>query len=212
MTTTLPRLSGPAALVCALVLAGCTGSGSDGAGSDAARASASAPATAAGPASSVSGSASSEGDDVEQESASAAGIDLDALAAPIATATVPAVVEGDPDATMEVSLLSLERDGETVIGTFSFTVDADGEEAGWLWDYLGGQSWRPFLVDTTNLTRHDVLMSPGTYAMTSSQGLKFRPGQTMYGFAAFAAPPADVTTLTVQLVEGAAPATAVELP
>lgn len=215
MTTAVPRLLTPMTLLCALALAGCSGADEPGAVDTTSPAASAAASTASAPgsASASSGSASSEGDDVEEQSAAAAGIDLHAVAEPIATATVPAVVADDPDATMEVALLDLERDGDTVIGTFSFTVDADGAaEARWLWDYLGDQSWRPFLVDTTNLTRHDVLMSPGTYAMTSSQGLKFRPGQTMYGFASFAAPPADVTTMTVQLIEGAAPATAVELP
>ena len=49
---------------------------------------------------------------------------------------------------------------------------ADAPE--WIWDYLGGQAWRPHLIDTQNLTRHDVLRQGVTFAMTDYQGVKFR--------------------------------------
>lgn len=146
-------------------------------------------------------------DDVTAQSAAAAGVDLNSLGEPIATVSVPAQVEGDPDATMDVSLYSLTRDGETVIGAYSFHVRSDtgSDDARWVYDYLGGQAWHPHLVDTQNLTRHDVLRQGATFAMTDYQGVKFRPGQTLFAYAAFAAPPADVTTMTVSLLDGAQP-------
>lgn len=151
--------------------------------------------------------AAPETDEVTEQSAAAAGIDLTDVGDPIATTTIPAVVSDDPDATMDVSLYSLERDGQTVIGTYSFHVSSDSEtqEAEWIYAYLGDTSWTPHLIDTQNLARHDVLLQAGVRAMTAYQGAKFRPGQTFFAYAAFAAPPADVTTMTASLVDGGAP-------
>lgn len=154
------------------------------------------------------------GDGTSAESAAAAGVNLAELGKPIASATMPANVIGDPDATMEVALYSLKREGKTVTGIYSFRVTSDTEgtdiaskgtgagDARRLWDYLGGD-WDPYLVDTVNLARHGVLKGEGSEAKTEPLRTTFRPGQTFYAFAIFAAPPADVTTMTVQLVDGA---------
>lgn len=152
------------------------------------------------------GSDAEDTDDVTAQSAVAAGVDLASVGDPIATVSVPAQVEGDPEATMDISLYSLTRDGETVIGIYSFTVRSEtgADDAEWIYDYLGKQGWVPHLIDTQNLTRHDVLRQGATLAMTDYQGVQFRPGQTLFAYAAFAAPPADVTTMTVSLVDGAA--------
>ena len=163
----------------------------------------------------TSGTAAPEGaaDTTSADSAAAAGIDLNALPAPIASAVVPATVEGDPQASMLVSLYSLTRDGKTLTATFSFTVTSDSASVRprWLYHYLGDSGWRPHLVDTINLTRHDVLGDIGGRAQTQHQGTKFLPGQTFYAYAAFAAPPSDVTTMTVSMVEGAPAATKVPI-
>ncbi|WP_192796696.1 hypothetical protein [Serinicoccus kebangsaanensis] len=150
--------------------------------------------------------------DVEADSAAAAGVDLSDVAEPLATATIPATVEGDPDAAMQVALHGLVRDGDVVVGTFSFEVDSDasGAQPRWIYHYLGDQSWQPHFIDTVNLTRHDVVSSSGKKAATDSQSFKFLPGQTAYAYAVFAAPPEDVTTVTLSLVEGA-PTAEVEL-
>lgn len=150
---------------------------------------------------------SAETQNVAQDSAAAAGVDLSDTSDPVATATVPAVVVGDPEATMDISLLSLSRDGKTLVGLFSFTVNSGKDsETDNLYSYLGAASWAPYLVDTTNLTRHDVLSDETgvTKAVTDSisSGL-FHPGQTTFGYAAFAAPPSDVSSMTVSLVDGA---------
>lgn len=147
-------------------------------------------------------------DDVTARSAEAAGVDLSAIGDPIATTTVPAVVEGDNEATMDVCLYSLTRDGETLVGAFSFQVNSEtgADDARRIYDYLGHHRWTPHLVDTTNLTRHDVLAQGSVLAMTDDLGVKFRPGQTLFAYAAFAAPPADVDTMTVSLVDSGAPA------
>lgn len=145
-------------------------------------------------------------DEVTDQSAQEAGVDPQSLPEPIGTVTVPAQVEGDPDATMDINLHSLTRDGKTLVGIFSFQVqsDSDTDEARWIYDYLGGQGWSPHLIDTVNLNRHDVLLHTGVKAMTDYQGIKFRPGQTLFAYAAFAAPPADVDTVTVSVVDGSA--------
>ncbi|MEI2776002.1 MAG: hypothetical protein V9G19_08525 [Tetrasphaera sp.] len=147
-------------------------------------------------------------DDAAADSAAAAGIDLTTLGEPIATAEIPASVEGDPKATMKVVLHSLTREGETLVGTYSFTLEstADPEKDAWLYDYLGDHSWSPHLIDPVNLARHDVLEADLKWAKTDSQGSKFGPGDTFYTYAAFAAPPAGVTSMTAILVEGAPPA------
>lgn len=151
---------------------------------------------------------------VSQESAAAAGINLAELGAPVATATVPATVDDDPDATMKVDFYGLKQDGQALIATYSFTVISDADhEADWLYTYLGGQSWRPYLIDTVNLTRHDVLRDkPGAIgAVTDSQGTMFRPGQTFYAYAAYAMPPEGVTTMTVDMAVGAPAVVGVEI-
>ncbi|WP_192498593.1 hypothetical protein [Ornithinimicrobium pratense] len=158
-------------------------------------------------ATSQSGSDAAEGtDDVTSQSAAAAGVDPSTLGEPIATVNVPAQVEGDPEATMDVSLYSLTRDGETVVGIYSFHVRSErgSDDARWIYHYLGSQGWEPHLIDTQNLTRHDVLRQGLTRAMTAHQGVQFRPGQTLFAYAAFAAPPEDVTTMTASLVDAGA--------
>ena len=157
-----------------------------------------------------SGAADSTADDasydVTARSAAAAGVDLAAVGDPIGTTTVPAVVEGDNAATMDVSLYSLTRDGETVVAVYSFHVNSEtgADTAKALYHYLGNRRWTPHLIDTTNLTRHDVLAGGTTQAMTDSQRAHFRPGQTLFAYAAFAAPPEDVDTMTASVVDGGA--------
>ena len=130
----------------------------------------------------------------------------------VATASVPATVEGDPDAALTVSLHELRRDGKRLIALVSFVVEsAEEDEAYWLYDYLGDEIWSPYLIDPVNLTKHTVLRNGAEQAQTDSQGAEFRPGQTLHGYAMFAAPPEDVTAMDVMLVEGATPATGVEI-
>ncbi|HLQ81677.1 MAG TPA: hypothetical protein VK122_11335 [Brachybacterium sp.] len=155
------------------------------------------------------GGASDGGEEVVDEEAP---IDLGELPEAVATASVPATVEGDPDAALTVSLHELRRDGKRLIALVSFVVEsAEEDEAYWLYDYLGDEIWSPYLIDPVNLTKHTVLRNGAEQAQTDSQGAEFRPGQTLHGYAMFAAPPEDVTAMDVMLVEGATPATGVEI-
>lgn len=156
------------------------------------------------------------GDPVVDEDAQAAGVDLTDVGEPIASAEVPAAVEGDPEATMTVSLHGLTRQDETLVAVYSFRVEASeaaSTDPRWIYHYAGDQGWNPYAVDTTNFNRHGVLSdSTGTIrSQTEYQGTKFRPGQTLYAYAMFAAPPEDVTTMDVLLIDGAPLATEVEI-
>lgn len=172
--------------------------------------------TSADGASGASDAGGAEGSDSEDavidEDTVAAGVDITQLGEPVATAEIPAVVEGDPDATMTVELFGLEKRGEVVTGTFAFTVDSDAtpERPQWLYGYLGAQGWTPYAIDTVNLNKHGVLGGING-AVTNHQGGRFMPGETFYAYASFSAPPADVTTMDVMMVEGAPLATGVEI-
>lgn len=135
-------------------------------------------------------------------SAEAAGLDMNDLPDPIASQDVPATVEGDDDATMTVELFALKRQGETVIGQFGFTVNGNSTEEDDLYGYLGDASWSPFLVDSQNLRKHKVLEKFPQRAQTAYQSTNFKPGQTYYAFAVFAAPPPDVKEVEVSVVDG----------
>lgn len=150
--------------------------------------------------------AGSEGDGTTEQSATAAGVNLLEVGEPLGTATIPAAVDRDPEATMDVSLYSLRRDGNTLVAVYSFTVHSVQEGTSRsLFSYLGSNYWTPFLVDTTNLARHDVLGGGdrSSLTMTSDTGNRFSPGPAFFAYASFAAPPDDVTTMTVHLVDGA---------
>lgn len=152
----------------------------------------------------VEESGESDGSDSKGEagSAEAAGLDLNDLPDPIASQDIPAVVEGDDDATMTVDLFALKRQGETVVGQFGFTVNSSSTEEDWLYGYLGDSGWSPFLVDSQNLRKHSVLKKSINRAQTAVQGPKFTPGETYYAFAVFAAPPPDVDEVEVSVVDG----------
>lgn len=150
-------------------------------------------------------------DAVIDEHDTAVGVDLTDLGEPVASADVPAVVEGDPDATMTVAFYGLERQEKIVIGTYSFTVHSDSTDPEWLYGYLGDQGWHPYLVDPENLNKHDVLSGDSQPAQTAYQGMKFLPGQTLYAYAMFAAPPEDVAAMDVAMVDSAPMVTGVEI-
>ncbi len=150
----------------------------------------------------------------ESGSAEAAGLDPNDLPDPVASQEIPAAVDGDDKATMTVELFPLKRQGETVVAQFAFTVnsektdeDDDGDD---LYGYLGG-SWAPFLVDSQNLRKHNVLDKFPQRAQTNVQQTKFKPGQTHYAFAVFAAPPPDVDEVEVSVVDGMNLATGVKI-
>ncbi|SMY03271.1 hypothetical protein [Brevibacterium aurantiacum] len=142
----------------------------------------------------------------ESGSAEAAGLDPNNLPDPVATQDIPATVKGDDEATMTVQLFPLKRQGETVVAQFAFTVNSDkadeDDDGDDLYGYLGDASWTPFLVDSQNLRKHHVLKYTVDRAQTGYQSTTFKPGQTHYAFAVFAAPPPDVNEVEVSVVDG----------
>ena len=65
--------------------------------------------------------------------------------------------------------------------------------------------WAPQIIDTTNLTVHDVVDSESGSVSTGTGplGTKVGGGQTLHLYAVFAAPPQDVATVTVKPADGA---------
>lgn len=192
------RLITAGALVGALVLAGCS--------ADSEKGNADGPNQGTSSGESADSSPSTDDPDAKAaaEEAAKAGIDPANPPKPIASVTTAADVEGDPKATVKIDLLSLKRDGKAVIAAYAFTVNAAegaSDEPRWIYHYLGGDAWSPTLVDTKNLKLHKVLQSDSDVApekaQTDSQGVKFKPGQTVYAYAMFAAPPEDVTKMDV---------------
>mgnify|MGYP001591560042 CR=1 FL=1 len=147
---------------------------------------------------------------VEASSAAQAGVDLTNLPAPVASATVAVTVDGDPNAKLTINLHQLRRTGKLVTATFSFQVASTVDQPRSLFNYLHDRSWWPYLVDTQNLKRHDVVVGGGARAKTDDLD-RFAPGQTLYAYAMFAAPPQDVTAMDVQMIDGAPTATNVPI-
>lgn len=202
MSSTARRLRLSAvSFAAALALTGCGMLGSGSASSDPEAPAGSASESAEDAAPGDTAASDEEGADISATTAEAAGLDPGNLPEPVSTATIPAVVENDPEATRDVALYGLHRQDGVVVGTYSFTVNSTGDEPDWLYGYLGQTGWHPFLIDTVNLTKHDVLEGEGR-AQTDYQGPEFRPGQTYYAFAMFAAPPEDVTTMDAHVIDG----------
>ena len=178
------------------------------------------PETTSTAASSADGSGSDEADagqdETTAESAAEAGIDLTDLGEPVATAEIPATARDQEDlsgVTMTVNLYGLERRGETLIGTFSFTPHTESEQEFPLYGYLGHSRWHPFLIDPVNLNKHLVLEGADGRVMTDSgpTSRTFGAEQTLYAYAVFAAPPKDVKKMDVAFVAGAPIATGVTI-
>ena len=197
-----------AALVAVGMLTGCSGTGDEGGGEATSSTSTSAEESEGA---SEETEGSPEGSEEElDEAAEEAGVDPDNPPEPVDRVTVRAPGpdgEGDTEATID--LYPLKRDGDLLILTMGFT-PSEGEAKNY-YRWMSNTTWRPQIIDTTNLTVHDVVKAPSP-VVTPSTGVKVAGGQTLHMFAVFAAPPEDVETVTVNAVETAAPFTDVEIP
>ncbi|MDU1122747.1 MAG: hypothetical protein E7A10_03560, partial [Dermabacter sp.] len=121
--------------------------------------------------------------------------------APIFTTEAPVIVKEDPNATVTASLHGLKREGETVTALYSFKLNTTVKEEQGFYDLNSSHRWTPFLTDTKNLRKHKPLATENSHerAMTELFDVDILPGQTVYAFATFAAPPADVKTMDVML-------------
>lgn len=206
-TTTRTML---AVVTAAAVLTGCAGSGDDeGEGGTA-----SASSSAAASADASSGTDEESGEDSELDDAAAeAGVDPSSPPEPISSVTMPGHTTDGDEVELAVDLFGLKRQDELVVLTIGITpdADADGRPSSFLsWT---GDVWSPQLIDTQNLKSHSVVEADGKRLQTGTAAIstKFGPGQTYYLYAAFAAPPQDVTTMTVKLVDGAPAVTGVTI-
>ena len=133
--------------------------------------------------------------------------------APIFTTDRPVEVKEDPNATLTVNLHQLKREGETVTAYVSFTLNTTAKEAKDFFYLNGSLIWKPFLLDNVNLKKHTPLSTTNSqhYAMTPMEDVDLMPGQTVYAFATFAAPPQDVKQMDVSLMDGVEVAKGVEI-
>ncbi len=201
-----------AAAVVALTLGGCGAlGGDDDSGSDGENTSTS--STGSGDEDGDSDEESGEGsgsDDVDG-AAEEAGIDPKKPPKALASVTMPANSEADEPTDMTVDLISLKRQGELMVLTVGVTPDEKSKGKPSTFFNWTQSVFAPQVIDTKNLKVHNVAKSKATRLATGSSTVEFGPDQTMYMYAAFAAPPKDVDTVTVNAVEGAPPFTGVKV-
>lgn len=183
------------AALAAVLLTGCGLGGSDEGGTS--------PSSSADQSQASSGSSgsSSAGDGLDQ-AARDAGIDPKNPPKPVAT--VPLAIPGAKgEKPAAFDLLGLERKDDLMLLTASVTIDASS--TGDAQDFFGwfDRRWYPQVIDTRNLKVHDVVTADDQRVMSDTGALtqEVGPGQTLYLFAAFAAPPQDVSTVTVRLTD-----------
>lgn len=139
-----------------------------------------------------------DADPGEAESAAEAGIDPHALGDPVGTYEVGAAGTQDPDATMRAEIFPLQREGDIVTLVTRWTLDAQESESGSFRALLGQASGlgTVSLVDPVNLRHHRVVEAGGR-ALASPTLDTYKGGGSRYWSAVFAAPPEDVTSMTV---------------
>lgn len=143
--------------------------------------------------------ATAETDDpAEAESAAEAGVDPVELGDPVATFEVGAHDIADPDAAMVAEVYPLQREGDVVTLVMRWTLRAEPTERGVFRGLLGEASGlgAVTLVDPVNLRQHSVVEAGGSRLMSGSLTF-YQGGQSRYWSAVFAAPPEDVTAMTL---------------
>lgn len=204
-----------AAAVMALTLGGCGAlGGDDDSGSDGDGTSSSSEESGEdGDSDGDSGEESGEGSGSEELDGAAeeAGVDPTKPPKPIASVTMPANSEADEPTDMTVDLISLKRQGDLMVLTVGVTPDKASKAKPSTFFKWTQSVFSPQVIDTKNLKVHNVAKADSLQVATGSSTVEFGPDQTMYMYAAFAAPPEDVDTVTVKAVEGAPPFTGVKV-
>lgn len=147
---------------------------------------------------------SDDADPDEAESAAEAGIDRAALGDPVATFETSATFKDDPEATLSYEVFPLRRDGELL--TFVARLTLNSEESGQtslsvVMPASANYSIPVTLTDSVNLRSHAIVEADGSRLSSEPISIRIGGGQSRYVHAVFAAPPADVETMTV-LFEG----------
>jgi hypothetical protein len=113
-------------------------------------------------------------------------------------------IPGKPQRKVTVGILSLERKDRIAILKVVVTpefADLPASELIPFQDALGqsGWHWTPTLLDLTNLKKYKVLHGNGEFLnLEKGQAIS---GQPIYGWAVFAAPPAGVTRLDLNVTD-----------
>ena len=124
----------------------------------------------------------------------------EALANPLATVSAGVPIDGDPQASLKVDLLGLERQGKLLVMTAAVTPTNSLAKEQSLFGMLGQQSFRPQLVDPQNLKLYEVVRAGGPL-QSNDVGNQVPSGTPLVVHAVFAAPPPAVTAINVQVVE-----------
>lgn len=156
--------------------------------------------TAADKSGSSDSSADTAKDEVDNGSA-AAGIDLQNLPKPIASLTVHAPYDQDLKATARFDVYSIKRQGKLAILTMSVTPTFSTVKRVSLFGLMGERGFRPTLVDPINLRSYRVVRSNSSPLITDEVGAKAHSGEPMFIWAAFAAPPAGVAKVNLNLYD-----------
>ena len=140
----------------------------------------------------------------EAESAAEAGIEPHELGEPFASVDTAANMPDDPEATLTYDVFELQRDGDVVTFAARLTVNSDSTGSNNLASIMGvGSNFSigVSLIDTVNMRRHAIVQAGSDRLSSTPLAMSMSGGQSRYISGIFAAPPEDVTTMTV-LIDG----------
>jgi len=151
--------------------------------------------------SSKSADASGKQQDVVDSGAASAGIDPMKPPKPVTSFTAPAPYVKDPEATARFDIYSIKRQGKLAILTLSVTPTFSTVDPAGLFSLMGNHLFSPTLIDPVNLREYKVVSTRSGNLSTSDISTKTPSGKPIFVWAAFAAPPANVGSVTLNLYD-----------
>lgn len=133
--------------------------------------------------------------------AASAGIDPMNPPKPIASLTAPAAYTKDPKAKALIDIFSITRQGRLATLTMAVTPTFDSVDSVSLFTLMGHHTFRPTMVDPINLRKYDVVTSRSSRLSSSETSTRAYSGEAMFIWAVFAAPPANVTKVNLNLFD-----------
>jgi hypothetical protein len=133
--------------------------------------------------------------------AAAAGIDPMNLPKPVGSFTAPLPYDKDRKTTGRFDIYSLKRQGKLAILTMSVTPTFSTVESASLFSLMGNHGLRPTLVDPVNLREYAVLRGGSGPLVTNNVSARSYSGEPIFFWAAFAAPPANVAKINLNLYD-----------
>ena len=146
--------------------------------------------------------ADAERDEEEAASAAEAGVEPRELGDPVATVETAGNMSDDADATLTYDVYPLQRDGDILTFAARVTLNSTSTQSANLASIMGvGSNFSigVSLIDTENLRRHAVVRAGSDTLSSTPLTIRMSAGQSRYISGVFAAPPDDVTTMTVVL-------------